>query len=239
MPYPRPAARPCWASTTSSVRRAPASLRRSSAGSSIRPVPTPPSPSSVCSASCCHSAFSSTAAGWPHRASKPSRRRARSLCSLPGAGATPGSGWHAVCIYPCGCNPARCRVRKHTIRVRGHPWMRCSQRGESELSIMETVRGDPYRDVTFERHDDRWVHWPVHWTPVWVGVLTALATALLIGLVATAIGAHEIGPSQRVVTYKDIRFGALVFGGLGAFLSFFAGGWVARRVAGIRSAEPA
>ena len=104
---------------------------------------------------------------------------------------------------------------------------------------METVRGDPYRDVTVERHDDRWVRWPVYWTPVWVGALTALATALMIGLIATAIGAHEVGPSQRVVTYHDIRFGALVFGVLGAFVSFFAGGWVASRVAGIRRSEPA
>jgi len=104
---------------------------------------------------------------------------------------------------------------------------------------METVRGDPYGNVSFERHDDRWVHWPVHWTPVWVGALAALATALLIGLIASAIGAHEVGPSSRIVTYHDIRFGALVFGVLGAFLSFFAGGWIASRIAGIRRSEPA
>lgn len=105
---------------------------------------------------------------------------------------------------------------------------------------METVRGDPYGDVTFERHDtDHWTSWPVFWTPIWVGALAALAVGLVIGLIAAAVGAHEVGPAPRVVTYHDIRFGTLFFGVFGAFIAFFVGGWVAGRVAGIRRAEPA
>jgi hypothetical protein len=112
---------------------------------------------------------------------------------------------------------------------------------ESELSTMEDVRGHPYDgDASYLAHDEnRWTSWPVFWTPVWVGALASLALALVIGLIAAAIGAHEVGPSSRAVTYHDIRFGALFFGVFGAFLAFFLGGWVAARIAGIRRAEPA
>lgn len=105
---------------------------------------------------------------------------------------------------------------------------------------MTPVRGDPYGDVTFERHDaDRWTSWPVYWSPVWVGALAALAIALVIGLMASALGANAAGEPARPATYHDIRFGALFFGVFGAFAAFFAGGWIAARIAGIRRSEPA
>ena len=82
------------------------------------------------------------------------------------------------------------------------------------------------------------LHWPVDWSAVFVGALAALATALGFGLAATALGAHVVGPSSRVVRWADMGFGALAFGVFGAFLSFVVGGWVAARVAGWRRAEP-
>ncbi|HJT77790.1 MAG TPA: hypothetical protein VJ739_11365 [Gemmataceae bacterium] len=95
------------------------------------------------------------------------------------------------------------------------------------------------RDDSPLPREDRWVAWPVSWSAVWVGALTALAVLVLIGLIAVAVGAHEVGPSDRVLSWREFGLLALVFSVGGAFFAFVAGGWVAARVAGIRRAEPA
>lgn len=81
--------------------------------------------------------------------------------------------------------------------------------------------------------------WMVNWSGVWIGALTALATALILGLVAIAVGAHEVGPGARIDKWSDVRMGALIFSVAGAFMSFVAGGWVAGKIAGVRRAETA
>src|SRR5947209_13451976 len=86
---------------------------------------------------------------------------------------------------------------------------------------------------------DAWVAWPVSWSGVWVGTLTALAVLVLIGLIAVAVGAHLVGPSDRILSWREFGLLALAFSVAGAFFAFVAGGWVAARVAGIRRAEPA
>jgi hypothetical protein len=84
-----------------------------------------------------------------------------------------------------------------------------------------------------------WTPWPVNWTAIWVGVLAALCVALVIGLIAIAVGAHELGPGGQIVTWHQFGWGALIFGVIGAFFSFVVGGWVATKIAGIHWAEPA
>ena len=81
--------------------------------------------------------------------------------------------------------------------------------------------------------------WIVNWTGIWVGALAALATALILGLIAIAVGAHEVGPGARIDKWSDVRLGALVFSVMGAFMSFVVGGWVAGKIAGVRRAETA
>jgi len=84
-----------------------------------------------------------------------------------------------------------------------------------------------------------WTAWPVNWTAVWVGALTALVAALIIGLIATAVGAHEVGTAGRLADWHKFGIAALIFGVCGAFFANVAGGWVAGKIAGIRHAEPA
>jgi hypothetical protein len=84
-----------------------------------------------------------------------------------------------------------------------------------------------------------WRAWPVCWSAVWVGTLTSLAVLVIIGLIAVAVGAHLIGPSSHIMSWREFGILALIFSIAGAFFSFVAGGWVAARVAGIRRAEPA
>jgi hypothetical protein len=74
---------------------------------------------------------------------------------------------------------------------------------------------------------------------VWTGTLAAMATALIIGLAAIALGAHQVGPGQRIVRWSEFGLGALIFSVGGAFASFVVGGWVAGTIAGIRRAEAA
>ena len=62
--------------------------------------------------------------------------------------------------------------------------------------------------------------WIVNWTGIWVGALAALATALILGLIAIAVGAHEVGPGARIDKWSDVRLGTLVFSVMGAFMSF-------------------
>jgi hypothetical protein len=59
---------------------------------------------------------------------------------------------------------------------------------------------------------------------------------LLIGLIGSAVGAHE---TSRYVDWKKVRFIGLVFSVAGAFFAFVVGGWVSARIAGIRRSEPA
>ena len=81
--------------------------------------------------------------------------------------------------------------------------------------------------------------WIVNWTGIWVGALAALATALILGLIAIAVRAHEVGPGARIDKWSDVRLGALVFSVMGAFMSFVVGGWIAGKIAGVRRAETA
>ena len=81
--------------------------------------------------------------------------------------------------------------------------------------------------------------WFVSWTGVWIGVLAALAAALILGLIAIAVGAHQVGPGARIDKWSDVRMGTLIFSVFGAFMSFVLGGWVAGKIAGLRRAETA
>jgi hypothetical protein len=76
--------------------------------------------------------------------------------------------------------------------------------------------------------------WRVYWTAVWVGALTSIALALLFGLLAAAIGAEAVGGRLGP---EDLGVGDLVAAVCGAFFAFVAAGWVASRIAGIRTAE--
>jgi len=82
----------------------------------------------------------------------------------------------------------------------------------------------------------QWDSWPVSWSAVWVGALTALGAALIIGLVGTALGAHE---SARIVSWRTFQFWSLVFSVSGSFFCFAIGGWAAGKILGARRAEPA
>ena len=85
---------------------------------------------------------------------------------------------------------------------------------------------------------DTWSPWPVSWSALWIGALAALAAALLIGLIGTAVGAHQL-KEGRIVTTGGLRLLTIVFSVAGAFFSAVIGGWVAARVAGIQRAETA
>jgi hypothetical protein len=91
----------------------------------------------------------------------------------------------------------------------------------------------------FSSPEETWRAWPVSWSAVWVGTLTALAVLVVFGLIGVAVGAHLVGPSSRILDWREFGLLALAFSVAGAFFSFVAGGWVAARVAGIRRAEPA
>jgi len=96
-----------------------------------------------------------------------------------------------------------------------------------------------HTEILVEVEQERWAHWPVRWSAVWVGALAALAAVLLFGLVGIAVGAHVLGPENRVVDLKKVGLLTLAFSVFAAFLSFVIGGWVAGKVAGIRRSEPA
>jgi hypothetical protein len=110
--------------------------------------------------------------------------------------------------------------------------MRVVTEGTPELELRESV-------MRVGLSHDGAPPWLVDWSAVWAGALAALAAALIFGLVAIAIGAHQLGPSDRIVKWSDFSLGALIFGVLGAFLSFVCGGWVAGKIAGFSRAETA
>ena len=84
-----------------------------------------------------------------------------------------------------------------------------------------------------------WTAWPINWSAVWVGALTALALVIMFGLLGIAVGAHQLGPENRVVDLRKFGIAALIFSVFGAFLSFAAAGWVTAKIAGIQRAESA
>src|SRR5438046_9971490 len=55
-----------------------------------------------------------------------------------------------------------------------------------------------------EAHYERWHHWHVNWSAVWVGSLAAIAAVLIFGLIGIAVGAHLLGPENRVVDLKTL-----------------------------------
>jgi hypothetical protein len=94
------------------------------------------------------------------------------------------------------------------------------------------------RDATIIR-PDAWDHWPVYWSGIWIGVLAGFATALAIGLIAIAVGAHQMSPAPRIANWRDVGFAGLIFAVAGAFFAGVVGGWIAVRIAGIRRSESA
>src|SRR5260370_27418173 len=84
---------------------------------------------------------------------------------------------------------------------------------------------------------ENWGPWPM-WSAVWIGALAAIAVGLIIGLIGFAIGAHEL-TAPRFTTWKNVRIITSIFNIGGSFFAFVVGGWVAARIAGLRSSEPA
>jgi hypothetical protein len=100
------------------------------------------------------------------------------------------------------------------------------------------MRAEVRRDVgTVPRPVDAWTGWPVYWGAIWVGTLAALAVTLIVGLGAIALGAHQLGPAGRIVTWNQFGIGALIFSVVGAFFAFVVGGWVTTKIAGIMRRE--
>lgn len=86
---------------------------------------------------------------------------------------------------------------------------------------------------------ERWAHCHINWTAIWIGALTAFAVLVVIGLAATALGAHLVGVENRVVDVRKIGIWTMVVGVCGAFFAAVAGGWAAVKIAGILHSEPA
>jgi hypothetical protein len=84
---------------------------------------------------------------------------------------------------------------------------------------------------------DTWRPWTI-WSAVWAGTLAALAVGLIIGLIGFAVGAHQLS-APRFETWKNVRLVSSIFNVAGAFFAFVVGGWIAARLAGVRSAESA
>jgi len=84
-----------------------------------------------------------------------------------------------------------------------------------------------------------WVAWPVYWSAIWVGALASIALAIIFGLVAVAVGAHELGTAGQITQWADVSRRSVVATVFGAFLSAALGGWVAGKIAGIGHSEPA
>ena len=105
---------------------------------------------------------------------------------------------------------------------------------------METhVARSTVGDVMVVREREGRAPWPVDWSAVWVGALAAIATSLILGLIGVALGAHQVGPAQRIAKWSDVGLGALVLAVFGTFIAFVVGGWVAAKIAGLHRSEPA
>ena len=108
------------------------------------------------------------------------------------------------------------------------------------IAPTETSRLPSYsQESVVEGRYEQWAHVHVNWTAVWVGTLAAISILLLFGLAGTALGAHLVGPENRIVDLKKLSLWAVVFGVCGDFFSSVAGGWIAAKIAGIRHSEPA
>jgi len=80
--------------------------------------------------------------------------------------------------------------------------------------------------------------WPVYWSAIFVGALSAIAILTVIGLISVAFGAYDVGAGGRFGPHA-LGVGDLVAAVCGAFFSFVAAGWIASRIAGLRTSEPA
>jgi len=104
---------------------------------------------------------------------------------------------------------------------------------------------EPYKTETpsdyvrREAAHEAWKHWPVNWTAIAVGTLVAVAVTTIFGLIAVAIGAHQLTPEERVVDLRKVGFWVMAVGVFGSFFAFVIGGWAAGKVAGILHSEPA
>jgi len=101
------------------------------------------------------------------------------------------------------------------------------------------IRATPYSGTTVEQRYEKWHHWPVNWSGVFVGALATLAIGMVIGIVATAVGAHVFDANERVIDLKKLTWTALGIGIAGTFFSFVIGGWIAGKIAGTLRSEHA
>ncbi len=72
---------------------------------------------------------------------------------------------------------------------------------------------------------------PVSWSALLVGIFAAFGTAAILALFGAAIGAHQLAPNEPA-NWKALGAGAIIFGALSAFISYFVGGWIAGRIVG-------
>src|SRR4030081_851003 len=81
-----------------------------------------------------------------------------------------------------------------------------------------------------------WTVWPINWNAVVIGALAAVVAAVILGLIGTAIGAHKTGVEGRITTWSGVGFASLAYAVIASFFAFVIGGWIARRVSGVRGA---
>jgi hypothetical protein len=79
--------------------------------------------------------------------------------------------------------------------------------------------------------------WPVRWSAVWTGALVSLTAAMILGLVASAIG--DADAAAHPTTWAAFTRAALIYSIITALLSFFIGGFMAVKVAGVSRFEAA
>ena len=75
----------------------------------------------------------------------------------------------------------------------------------------------------------------VRWGPIIAGLLTALATFLLLSLLAVAIGAQTVAGGQAQADPGAAGTASAITTAIIGLLSFFVGGFVAGRTAGVRN----
>ncbi len=104
---------------------------------------------------------------------------------------------------------------------------------------MESGSETQIRPAMMEDDPVAWRPLYVDWTAVWIGALSTFAAMVVIGLIATAVGAHAVMPERRITTLNALTTGTLIFSVAGALLAAFLGGWITTRIADIRHSEPA